>query len=201
MTSNTSARGRSAKSTTTPPRDTQKKKQVHGRYVAKGGTISMRLYRKQEAELAHTRKTLDSVTKRYKKLKTRKTTIVGVGGVGDKLLKQVTDTMRRIGQMVPKTVSAAELRSDSREILDEVPEIGSIAITRHGKTQAVLVSVATYAGFVSGVRSPLTSLSQEFEGLLKQMRSPKSVAGALSLFEASPEQLGKSAAAAARSRG
>lgn len=40
--------------------------------------------------------------------------------------------------------------------------------------------------------------SKEFEALLADMRTKKSVAGALSLFTATPEELGKTASEAAR---
>ena len=42
------------------------------------------------------------------------------------------------------------------------------------------------------------SISQEFKLLLEKMRSPASVKAALTLFKATPEELGKSAAEAAR---
>lgn len=98
------------------------------------------------------------------------------------------------------SVTATSLKNSTADVFDQVSARGAIAITRHEKPRAVLLSVEEYEGLVGPVLPGLDKLKAEYRDMLKQMQSPKQKAAARRLFEATPEELGAAAVWGARRR-
>jgi antitoxin Phd len=96
------------------------------------------------------------------------------------------------------TVAATRVKNEFSLILEQATHNGAVAITRHDKTKAVLVSVAEFESLVSARSRALEVLSNEFDELLAGMQSQKSRKGMRAAFNASPAQLGRAAVKGAR---
>lgn len=103
----------------------------------------------------------------------------------------------RRGQMAP-SVTAAELKNRTGAVLAGALSHGTVAIHRHGEIHAVLLSFDEYQALLKHAPAPAKALEKEFGQLLARMRTRRSVRGALSLFQATPEELAQSAHKAAR---
>lgn len=103
----------------------------------------------------------------------------------------------RRGQ-VALSVAAAELKNRTGAVLAGALSHGTVAITRHGDVYAVLLSRDEYQALLKHAPAPAKALEKEFSALLAKMRTKRGVQGALSLFKATPEELGQSAHRAAR---
>jgi hypothetical protein len=75
-----------------------------------------------------------------------------------------------------------------------------VFITKHAAPKAVLISMNHFESLSRASRSKLDALSGEFDALLARMQTPMARAGMKAMFDASPQQLGKAAVAAARKR-
>lgn len=95
------------------------------------------------------------------------------------------------------TVTATELKHSTADVLDQVSAGKAIAITRHDKPRAVLISVEKYKELTHGESDWLADLHAEYRGVLDVMQSPEQKAGALRAFNATPDEMGKAAVAAA----
>lgn len=95
------------------------------------------------------------------------------------------------------TVSATLLKNSIGEAFDKVAAMGAVAITRHEKPRAVLLSVEEYQARQKPQEYDLSALEAEYQEMLMQMQTPESKAGAERAFWASPEELGEAALAAA----
>ncbi len=96
------------------------------------------------------------------------------------------------------TVTATALKNSTAEVLDQVSLGHAVAITKHDKPRAVLVSYDEYVSWKSGEEETFQSLLEEYRGVLQDMQSPKQKAAALRAFNATPEELGAAAVAGAR---
>lgn len=97
------------------------------------------------------------------------------------------------------TVTATELKNTTADVLERLRSLGSVAITRHDKPRAVLLSMEQYAQLKGGGGSDwLGELQEEYRGVLEAMQKPEQKAAAERAFTATPEELGKAAVAAAR---
>ncbi|EQD76557.1 protein containing DUF172 [mine drainage metagenome] len=104
------------------------------------------------------------------------------------------------GQAV-ELFSATDAKNAFGSVLEKVLAKGMVAITKRGKTRAVLLSVEEYEALLERAPDPLTTLSAEFDALVARMQTPKAKAAGKSLFKASPTELGKAAVTCARKRG
>jgi antitoxin Phd len=94
-------------------------------------------------------------------------------------------------------VSATALKNSPADVLDRVAEVGAIAITRHDKPRAVLLSLDQYREMGGTGVDWLSDLKAEYRGLLDKMQEPAEKAAAEKAFLASPEELGRAALEAA----
>ncbi|NBD20969.1 type II toxin-antitoxin system prevent-host-death family antitoxin [Aquabacterium fontiphilum] len=94
--------------------------------------------------------------------------------------------------------SATEAKNSFGRVLDTAFSQGMVAITKRDRTTAVVLSLDAYQALIDARDQALGSLSQEFDTLLQQMQSPASRAGVMDAFDASPEELGLAAMAAAQ---
>jgi prevent-host-death family protein len=99
------------------------------------------------------------------------------------------------------TVSATELKNATADVFEQVASRRAVAITRHDKPRAVLLSVEQYEA-LTGQQNPdwLEKLHDEYRGMLDRMQGPEQRAAAEKLFKATPEELGEAALWAAQQR-
>jgi prevent-host-death family protein len=98
------------------------------------------------------------------------------------------------------TVTATELKQSTADVLDQVSAGKAIAITRHDKPRAVLISIEQYKELTDGQSGWLEDLQAEYRGMLDSMQAPEQKAAAQRLFEATPEELGVAAVRGAQRR-
>ena len=95
------------------------------------------------------------------------------------------------------SVPATRLKNELGALLDRATHGGAVAITRHDRPRAVLISYEEFAALAK-LRSPdLADLDAEFDDLLARMQTPASRAGMAAAFDAAPATLGRAARAAA----
>jgi antitoxin Phd len=105
----------------------------------------------------------------------------------------------RVAEM--PTISATELKNATADVFEQVAARRAVAITRHEKPRAVLLSVEQYEA-LTGRQNPdwLEKLHEEYRGLLDRMQGPEQRAAAEKLFKATPEELGEAALWAAQQK-
>lgn len=108
---------------------------------------------------------------------------------------------RRGDRVDAASFSATEAKNEFGRVLEMVIQGGVVVITRHDAPKAVLVSVDEFNALARATENRLNALSSQFDALLSRMQTPKARAGMKAAFDASPEQLGRAALAAARKRG
>ena len=101
----------------------------------------------------------------------------------------------------PVSVSATDAKNEFGRILEKAIQGGRVVITKHDVPKAVLISVDEFDAMSRANRVQLDTLSGEFDALLARMQTPAARAGMQAAFDASPNQLGQAAVAAARKRG
>jgi prevent-host-death family protein len=97
-------------------------------------------------------------------------------------------------------ISATDAKNEFGRILETVIQGGKVVITKHDSPKAVLISIDEFNALSSAYRTELETLSEEFDQLLAGMQTSAARAGMNAAFHATPKELGKAAAAAARKR-
>ena len=98
------------------------------------------------------------------------------------------------------TVAATQVKNQFGAILDKATHRGAVAITRHDRPKAVLLSYQEFESLVQVRSRILDNLGAEFDDLLDRMQSPKATKAMDTAFNASPAKLGRVAVKAARRR-
>jgi prevent-host-death family protein len=96
------------------------------------------------------------------------------------------------------TVSATDLKNSTADVIEQVASKRAVAITRHDKPRAVLVSIEEYEALTGQEPEYLSGLMEKYRGMLDRMQGPEQRAAAERAFNATPEELGAAAVAAAR---
>ncbi len=91
------------------------------------------------------------------------------------------------------SVSATELKNSTADVFDLVATRQAVAIRRHDKPRAVLLSMDAYEALTGQEPDWLDGLRQQYRGMLEKMQSPEQKEAALRLFEATPQELGEAA--------
>jgi prevent-host-death family protein len=104
----------------------------------------------------------------------------------------------RVGTL---TVTATDAKNEFASVLEKVIRGETVVITKHDHPKAVLISIDQFSALSRATRTQLDALRAEFDAMLERMQTPKARAARKAAFDASPEQLGKAAVAAARRRG
>jgi antitoxin Phd len=94
--------------------------------------------------------------------------------------------------------TVTELKERAREVIDLVAERKAIAILRHKVADAVLISASDYVEFVKLKRERLNFLTERYDEMVARMQAPESAAGVDTLFNATSEEMGRAAVAAAK---
>lgn len=105
----------------------------------------------------------------------------------------------RVAEM--PTITATELKNATADVFEQVAARRAVAITRHDKPRAVLLSIEQYEA-LTGQQNPewLEKLHEEYRGMLDRMQGPEQRAAAEKLFKATPEELGEAALWAAQQK-
>lgn len=103
----------------------------------------------------------------------------------------------RVAEM--PTISATELKNATADVFEQVAARRAVAITRHDKPRAVLLSIDQYEA-LTAQHNPawLEQLHGEYRSLLDRMQGPEQRAAAERAFNATPEELGEAAVWAAQ---
>ncbi len=113
-----------------------------------------------------------------------------------KKYKTKSSTLLRVEEM--ETVTATQLKNSTADVLERVRTHDAVAITRHEKPSAVLLSWEQYTQLKGGEPEWLGELYEEYHAVLEEMQSPEQKAAAERAFNATPEELGEAAVAAAK---
>ncbi len=95
-------------------------------------------------------------------------------------------------------VAATKVKNEFGAILEKALQSGAVAITRHDRPKAVLLSLAEFESLVKERSRSLDDLSEEFDDLLTHMQTPRARKSVVAAFNASPEELGRAAVTAAK---
>lgn len=102
----------------------------------------------------------------------------------------------RVSEM--PTITATELKNATADVFEKVSARRAVAITRHDKPRAVLLSVEQYEALAGGRPDWLEDLHAKYRRMLDDMQGPEQRAAAERAFNATPEELGEAALAGAR---
>ena len=100
-----------------------------------------------------------------------------------------------------ESVTSTDAQNHFGKVLGRVQRGAVVSITRHEEVSAVLLSAETYQSLLHERTDPLAELRKQFDQRFATMQTTKSKAGALALFGASPDDLGRAAVKGAKKRG
>ena len=99
------------------------------------------------------------------------------------------------------TVTASELKNRFGAIFEQTLAGGVVAITKHARPKAVLISYDEFEALTKAGTSSLEALSRQFDdALLAPMQTRKSKMAMAAAFNATPAELGGAAVRAAAKR-
>jgi antitoxin Phd len=107
-----------------------------------------------------------------------------------------TQLDKTVGAIESFTIT--EFKKRAREVIDGVAEHKAVAILRHKMPDAVLISAGDYVEFMKLRRERLNFLTERYDEMVSRMQTPQAIAGVDSLFNATSEELGQAAVAAAK---
>jgi antitoxin Phd len=97
------------------------------------------------------------------------------------------------------SVPASELKNKTGKVLEKAAA-GAVAITKHDAPKFVLVPFAEFQALVESRSPNLNMLDQDFEELVQGMQTTRSRKAVAAAFDATPEQMGRAAVAAAKKK-
>jgi prevent-host-death family protein len=99
------------------------------------------------------------------------------------------------------SVTATQLKSHFGSIFEQTVAGGVVAITKHARPKAVLLSYAEFEALTKTRAASLADLGKEFDdALLARMQTPAAKKGMAAAFDATPLELGAAAVRAAKKR-
>ncbi|MFZ0831983.1 MAG: type II toxin-antitoxin system prevent-host-death family antitoxin [Mycobacterium sp.] len=105
----------------------------------------------------------------------------------------------RDGELVDlPTVAATRFKNEFGAIFEQAALDGAVAITKHNKPKAVLVSYEEFEALTKAGAPALDELTERFDKLLDDMQAQGAKDAMASAFGATPAQLGRAAVKAAR---
>jgi antitoxin Phd len=99
------------------------------------------------------------------------------------------------------SVTATYAKNEFGRVLETAMQDGAVAITKHDAARAMLISMDEFRALVGARDDNLDTLTHEFDDLLSRMQTGKARKAMKDAFDASPDELGRAAVAAARKRG
>ena len=107
---------------------------------------------------------------------------------------------RTSGDVRRRQYPATVAKNKFAMILDDVMQGREVFITRHNAPKAVVISVEKFNELSKASSPDLTALTAEFDARLERMQQAKQRKAMDAAFEASADELGRSALKASRSR-
>ena len=102
------------------------------------------------------------------------------------------------GELVDvESVPATQLKNEPGSVIERVAAGGAVAITRHNRPRAVLVSYEDFQELARARHPSLEALGAEFDALLDEMQAPTARRALAEAFAASPAEIARHAVAAA----
>lgn len=98
-------------------------------------------------------------------------------------------------------MTSTEAQNGFGRVLDTVARGGTVFVTKHKSTQAVVMSLDRYEALTRGDGPDLDALTAEFDAMFERMQTPEVRAGIRSGLSASPAELGQAARAARQGTG
>ncbi|MDF0652275.1 MAG: prevent-host-death family protein [Nitrospira sp. LK265] len=95
-------------------------------------------------------------------------------------------------------VAATKVKNEFGAILEKALQSGAVAITRHDRPKAVLLSLAEFESLVKERSRSLDDLNGQFDESLARMQTRQVRKGVEAAFNASPGELGRVAVTAAQ---
>lgn len=95
-------------------------------------------------------------------------------------------------------VSASEAKNAFGKVLDTTLRQGAVLIKKHDAPTAVVMAWDEFQAREASRQTPLTVLTDRFDALYARMQTASVQKGLKRAFDATPEEMGKAAAAAAR---
>lgn len=92
---------------------------------------------------------------------------------------------------------ASTVKNKFRDVAEQATK-GAIAISRYSRPEFVIMTAEEYLRLEKLRRTPLETLTGQFDDLVVKMQSAKSKKAVSALFAASPSELGKAAVKTAR---
>lgn len=103
------------------------------------------------------------------------------------------------GELVTvESIPAEALKNAPGSVLDKAASGHAVAVTRRSAPRAVILSIEDFQALARDRSPGLGELEGRFEALVASMQTKESKAGVAALLRASPDELGRTAAAAAR---
>jgi antitoxin Phd len=97
-------------------------------------------------------------------------------------------------------IAASEAKNRFATLIESVNKGQEVYIMKHNAPKAVVLSVERYRALSAGANSVLANLTAEFDARFARMQTTDAQAAMEKAFNASPDELGKAAVRAARSR-
>lgn len=90
---------------------------------------------------------------------------------------------------------ASELKNAFKGVFNQALQNGAVSITRNRKREAILLSAELYDQMIAEIaaRDPLEALRKDYDARFAAMQTDKAKAGYQDAFNASSEDLGKTA--------
>ena len=104
-------------------------------------------------------------------------------------------TLQEFGDI--PTVTASDLKHHIGEVIHQAMK-GPLAITRHNRTELVLLSADKFMELQRSHKGSLDAMTAEFDTMVAQMNTPAAKRGVKKLFQTTPRELGNSAVLAAK---
>jgi antitoxin Phd len=111
----------------------------------------------------------------------------------------------RYGETVAApSFTATDAKNEFGRVLDAAISEGAVVITKHEAPKAVLLSLDEYEALAGRSSHELDELRAEFDAMFARMQTEdaaRGMRGMRAAFDATPEEMGRAALAAARKRG
>lgn len=103
------------------------------------------------------------------------------------------------GEMVTlESIPAEELKNAPGAVLEQAAQGRAVVVTRRSAPRAVILSIEDFQALARDRSPDLAELEGRFDELVAAMQTKESKAGVAALFRATPSELGRAAAGAAR---
>src|SRR4051794_13966496 len=98
------------------------------------------------------------------------------------------------------SIGATQAKNDFGRLLEKVISGEKVVITKHDVPKAVMISVEQFEALSRPPLAGMDAIRAKYDAMLRDMQTPEQRAAMQKAFNATPEELGRAAVAAARKR-